>query len=70
MMQARETLNDAEDELLKYQEASGLVAMAPQFEAIVDSIAALRAQVAAKEVELSSLKTYASGSNTFSAGRT
>jgi capsule polysaccharide export protein KpsE/RkpR len=59
MVQARETLDNAEDELSKYQEKSGLVAMDPQVEAMISSIATLRAQVAAKEVEISSLRTYA-----------
>jgi uncharacterized protein involved in exopolysaccharide biosynthesis len=49
--------------LQRYQEKSGLVAMEPQMEAMLTSIAALRAQVAAKEVELSALRTYARSSN-------
>jgi capsule polysaccharide export protein KpsE/RkpR len=56
-------LGDSEDELQRYQEKSGVVAMEPQFEALIASISALRAQVAAKEVEISSLRTYASGDN-------
>ena len=63
MLQARRTLDEAEDELQKYQEESGLVAMDPQVAAMVSSIANLRAQVAAKEVELSSLRTFASANN-------
>ena len=63
MLQARKVMDEAEDELQKYQEESGLVAMDPQVAAMVSSIADLRAQVAAKEVELSSLRTYASDSN-------
>jgi uncharacterized protein involved in exopolysaccharide biosynthesis len=59
LVQVRKNLDSAEDELSKYQEKSGLVAMDPQVEAMVSSIAALRAQVAAKEVEISSLRTYA-----------
>jgi uncharacterized protein involved in exopolysaccharide biosynthesis len=63
MLAAHKTLGDAEDELQRYQEKSGLVAMEPQVEAMLSSMAALRAQVAAKEVELSALRTYAGGSN-------
>ncbi len=63
MTQARVTLNHAEDELQKYQEQSGLVAMEPQVTALLESIAQLRAQIAAKEVELSSLRTYARSGN-------
>jgi uncharacterized protein involved in exopolysaccharide biosynthesis len=63
MLQSRKILDEAEDELQRYQEKSGLVAMEPQVTAMVTSIAALRAQVAVKEVEISSLRTYASGGN-------
>ncbi|MDR3166065.1 MAG: hypothetical protein LBU13_10860 [Synergistaceae bacterium] len=59
LVQSHKNLNDAEDELQRYQEQSGLVVMEPQFQAMLASIEALRAQVAAKEVEISSLKTYA-----------
>ncbi|MDR1379397.1 MAG: hypothetical protein LBJ36_10160 [Synergistaceae bacterium] len=63
MLTTHKTLGDAEDELQRYQEKSGLVAIEPQLEAMLTSIAALRAQVAAKEVELSALRTYARGGN-------
>jgi uncharacterized protein involved in exopolysaccharide biosynthesis len=61
--QAYELLSNAEDELQKYQEKSGLVAMEPQMEALLSSIASMRAQIAAKEVEISSLRTYAKSGN-------
>ncbi|MDR1377894.1 MAG: hypothetical protein LBJ36_02425 [Synergistaceae bacterium] len=61
--QAYELLSNAEDELQKYQETSGLVAMEPQMEVLLSSIASMRAQIAAKEVEISSLRTYAKSSN-------
>jgi capsule polysaccharide export protein KpsE/RkpR len=63
VLAAHKTLGDAEDALQRYQEKSGLVAMEPQVEAMLSSIATLRAQVAAKEVELSALRTYARGNN-------
>jgi capsule polysaccharide export protein KpsE/RkpR len=63
MLAARKTLDNTEDELQRYQEQSGLVVMEPQVEALLASIAALRAQVAAKEVEISALRTYARGNN-------
>jgi capsule polysaccharide export protein KpsE/RkpR len=63
MLQARKTLDDAEDELQRYQEKSGLIVMEPQMEALLTSISALRAQVAAKEVEMSALRTYARSGN-------
>jgi uncharacterized protein involved in exopolysaccharide biosynthesis len=61
--QAYELLSNAEDELQKYQEKSGLVVMEPQMEAMLSSIASMRAQIAAKEVERSSLRTYAKSGN-------
>jgi uncharacterized protein involved in exopolysaccharide biosynthesis len=61
--QAYELLSNAEDELQKYQERSGLVVMEPQMEALLSSIASMRAQIAAKEVEISSLRTYAKSGN-------
>jgi uncharacterized protein involved in exopolysaccharide biosynthesis len=63
LVQSHKALGDAEDELQKYQEKSGLVVMEPQFQAMLESIEALRAQVAAKEVEILSLRTYARGEN-------
>jgi uncharacterized protein involved in exopolysaccharide biosynthesis len=62
-LQAHKALGEAEDELQKYQEQSGVVAAEPQLQALVASITELRAQVAAKEVEISSLRTYARGDN-------
>ncbi|MDR1908112.1 MAG: hypothetical protein LBQ43_04625 [Holosporales bacterium] len=63
LIQSRKTLDDVEDELQRYQEKSGLVVMEPQFQAMLESISTMRAQVAAKEVELSSLRTYAQSDN-------
>ncbi|MDR1916168.1 MAG: hypothetical protein LBQ58_06305 [Synergistaceae bacterium] len=62
-LQAHKALGEVEDELQKYQEQSGVVAAEPQLQALVASITELRAQVAAKEVEISSLRTYARGDN-------
>jgi uncharacterized protein involved in exopolysaccharide biosynthesis len=63
LVQSHKNLSDTEDELQRYQEQSGLVVMEPQFQAMLESIEALRAQAAAKEVEISSLKTFARGEN-------
>jgi uncharacterized protein involved in exopolysaccharide biosynthesis len=63
LVQSHKILGDAEDALQRYQEASGLVVMEPQFQAMLESIAAVQAQIAAKEVEISSLKSYARGEN-------
>lgn len=61
--QAFQVLGNAEDEMLKYQQKSGMIAMEPQIEAVLTSIATLRAQIAAKEVEISALRTYARKEN-------
>ncbi len=61
--QAFKALGEAEDEMARYQEQSGLVAVGPQLEALFTSIAQLRAQIAAKEVEISGLRTYAKQDN-------
>ena len=63
MKQAFKALGEAEDEMMRYQEQSGMVAMEPQLKALFDSITALRAQIAAKEVEISGLRTYARRDN-------
>jgi uncharacterized protein involved in exopolysaccharide biosynthesis len=63
LVQSHKDLGDAEDALRIYQEESGLIVMEPQFQAMLDSIETLRAQVAAKEVEISSLRTYARNDN-------
>jgi uncharacterized protein involved in exopolysaccharide biosynthesis len=63
LIQSYKALSDAEDELQRYQEQSGLIVMEPQFRAMLESIEALRAQIAAKEVEISSLRTYARSEN-------
>ena len=43
--QAFKNLGNAEDEMLRYQEKSGMVAVEPQLEAMLSSIASLRAQI-------------------------
>ena len=61
--QAFKALGDAEDEMARYQEQSGLVAVQPQLQVLLTSIAQLKAQIAAKEVEISGLRTYARQDN-------
>ena len=56
-------LEKAEDDLVKYQEDSGVLADEPQAAAILNALAALRAQIMAKEVEISSLRTWAKKDN-------
>jgi uncharacterized protein involved in exopolysaccharide biosynthesis len=56
-------LADAEVALKKNQESSGLVLPAGQGEALIRSTAQLRAELASREVELESLRTFATEQN-------
>jgi tyrosine-protein kinase Etk/Wzc len=54
----KEDLITSEEAMQSYQEKTGAISMDEQARAVIESIAALRAQVAAKEVELKVMKTY------------
>lgn len=60
---AREALGKAEDDMRKTQEATGLIHLDAQARGTVDSLTAIRAQIAAKEVQLSSMKSFAADQN-------
>ena len=60
---ARDALANAEVNLKKTQEVTGLIKLDEQGKAIIESVARLRAQVAAKEVELSVMSSYATRNN-------
>jgi len=57
---AKESLTDAEVELRKMQQKTGVVHMDEQAKAIFESGAQLRAKVAAQEADLRALRSYAS----------
>ena len=63
LKQARSDLTMAEIELQKFQEATGLIFPAGQASLTVTAAAALRAQITAKEVQLSTLRTFATEQN-------
>lgn len=63
LLQAQQELNEAEDAIISYQQASGVVAFESQTQALLASIASLRNQIAAKNVEISSLSSYARRDN-------
>ena len=63
LKQAQQALGDAEDAMLRYQQESGVIVLEPQMKALLESITALRGQIAAKNVEVSSLQTYAKQNN-------
>lgn len=63
LLQSKQLLVDAEVSMKVMQEKSGLIQLNGQAEALIKSSADLRAQIASKEVALSAMQTFATGSN-------
>ncbi len=63
LMQAQQQLSEAEEAMMKYQQDSGVLALGSQTAALLSAIAELRNQIAAKNVEISSLSSYARKDN-------
>lgn len=63
LLLAQQELSTAEDAMAVYQRSSGLVAFESQTQSLLSSIASLRNQIAAKNVEISSLKSYTRNDN-------
>ncbi|MBQ7560320.1 MAG: hypothetical protein IJS99_00605 [Synergistaceae bacterium] len=63
LMQAQQELNQAEDAMINYQQKSGVVVFESQAQALLASIASLKNQIAAKNVEISSMRSYARKDN-------
>ncbi len=59
----REDLSNAEADLKKTQEKTGLIALTDQARAIIENVARVRALVATKQVELQVTRTYATEQN-------
>ena len=59
----REGLADAEMALRQTQERTGLIKLDEQGRAIIEAVANLRAQIAAKEVQASAMRAFATASN-------
>lgn len=60
---AKNKLADAEVALKETQEKTGLIQLDAQARALIESAATLRAQIAAKQVQIQALETYATGEN-------
>ncbi len=60
---AKEGLINAEESMKGFQEKTGAIKIDDQAKAVLEGIAQLRAQVAAKEVQLKVMKTYATPQN-------
>jgi tyrosine-protein kinase Etk/Wzc len=63
LSQAKDNLARAEEELKKTELKTGLIHLDSQARATIELIAGLRAQIAAKEVQISSMRSFATGEN-------
>ncbi len=63
LKETRLALIKAEEELKKFQEKTGAIKVEEQAKAVIEGIATLRAQIAAKEVEIKVMKTYSTPFN-------
>ena len=60
---AKNNLANAEEELKKTEQQTGLVQLDSQARAVITSVAQLRAQIAAKEVQIGAMRSYATSEN-------
>lgn len=61
--EAKDNLADAEEAMKLMEQKTGMIQLDSQARALIESAASLRAQVAAKEVQLQGMRTYATGEN-------
>ncbi len=61
--QAKDNLANAEESLKELEQTSGVIEPTSQASALIDTAISLRAQVAAKQVQIQALKTFATGGN-------
>jgi tyrosine-protein kinase Etk/Wzc len=60
---AKDDLANAEEALKQTEQTTGLIQLDSQARALIESAAELRAQIAAKEVQIQAMGTYATGEN-------
>jgi uncharacterized protein involved in exopolysaccharide biosynthesis len=60
---ARNNLTNAEQALQQTEQTSGVIQLDSQARALIESGAALRAQITAREVQIQGMETYATGEN-------
>jgi uncharacterized protein involved in exopolysaccharide biosynthesis len=60
---AKDNLANAEEDLAKTEQKTGVIELSGQTRALIESAASLRAQIAAKEVQIQGMKTYATAQN-------
>ena len=63
LKQATQNLADAEEALKETEQKTGLIQLDSQARALIESAAALRAEITAKEVQIQGMRTYANGEN-------
>lgn len=63
MQQAKDNLANSEEALKKTEQTTGVIQMDSQARALIESAATLRAQIAAREVQLQGMRTYATDEN-------
>jgi tyrosine-protein kinase Etk/Wzc len=61
--QAKDKLADAEEDLKRTEQKTGLIQLDSQARALIESAATLRAQVAAKEVQIQGMRSFATDQN-------
>ncbi len=61
--QEKNKLADAEEAMKQTEQATGMIEVSSQAKALIESASALRAQIAAREVQIQGMKTYATGEN-------
>jgi len=63
LRQAKDDLTVAEEEMKKTQESTGVLQIESQARSLIESAAVLRGQVAAKQVQIESMRTFAAEDN-------
>lgn len=63
LAEAKDNLASAEESLVQTEQKTGLIQLDNQARALIESAASLRAQIAAKEVQILSLRTFATSEN-------
>ncbi len=63
MKQALDELTEAENAMIQYQQTSGVIVPEAQARTLLGTIASLRARIASKNIDITSLRTYAREDN-------
>jgi tyrosine-protein kinase Etk/Wzc len=63
LLQAKDKLGNAEEALKQTELSTGMIEISSQARALIESAASLRAQIAAEEVNIQALQTFAAGQN-------